>query len=110
MYLKHCNHTQARSTGKTLLLLSYKALNDKAPQYIKELVVPYVSKRTNLRSQEKYLLTEKRSQLVSCGKKCFSFVAPKLWNGLPMDIKRAPSVNIFKKALKTYLFQKAYYS
>ena len=34
--------------------------------------------------------------------------APKLWNDLPLFIRNISSVNAFKKALKTHLFQKAF--
>ena len=34
--------------------------------------------------------------------------APKLWNDLPIFIRNISSVNAFKKALKTHLFQKAF--
>ena len=35
-------------------------------------------------------------------------LAPKLWNDLPLFIRNISSVNAFKKALKTHLFQKAF--
>ena len=34
--------------------------------------------------------------------------APKLWNDLPLFIRNISSVNVFKKALETHLFQKAF--
>ena len=43
-----------------VLLLVYKALNGPAPKYIKELLVPYKSRR-HLRSEAKGLLDEPRS-------------------------------------------------
>lgn len=38
--------------------------------------------------------------------KCVAFVnyAPKLWSILPIDIREASSLNIFKRKLKIYLF------
>ena len=91
-----------------LLLLTYKAYTDQAPLYIKELLQPYVPNRSELRSSNKCLLKVPKSNLVSCGNRCFSFVAPKLWNSLPMEIKYSKSLDSFKSALKTFLFGKAY--
>ena len=47
---------------------------------------------------------------LSISTKCRSFymAAPKLWNDLPLFIRNISSVNAFKKALKTHLFQKAF--
>ena len=38
------------------------------------------------------------------GERAFAASAPKLWNALPLSIKNAPSVAVFKKLLKTHLF------
>ena len=32
-------------------------------------------------------------------------VAPKLWNGIPLQIRQSPSVDVFKKRLKSHLFE-----
>ena len=40
------------------------------------------------------------------GERAFSFCGSKLWNDLPSSIKQATSVDIFKKDLKTFLFNK----
>jgi hypothetical protein len=37
--------------------------------------------------------------------RAFSVSAPKLWNELPLDIKCSPSIDTFKRNLKTYLFK-----
>ena len=34
--------------------------------------------------------------------------APQLWNSLPYAVRSSPSLASFKKALKTFLFQKAF--
>ena len=103
----HWLPVQYRVTFK-ILLFTYKALNDIAPGYLKELLHVYVPGRSNLRSSSKFLLTVPRSRLVSCGDKSFSVAAPSLWNSLPLHIRLAQSVDSFKKLLKTYLFQMAF--
>ena len=89
-----------------ILSLTYKALNDQAPTYISDLLVPYVSTR-KLRSADKYQLHVPKCNL-KYGERSFSHAAPKLWNELPVSIKRAQSYQCFKKLLKTYLFKKAF--
>ena len=44
------------------------------------------------------------------GTRSFSAAAPKLWNGLPVELRQATSLNGFKSRLKTYLFKKYFYS
>ena len=39
------------------------------------------------------------------GDKAFSVCAPKLWNSLPLDLRKSPSLTGFKKGLKTCLFR-----
>jgi len=35
-----------------------------------------------------------------------AIVGPKWWNGLPLNLKTAKNENVFRKNLKTYLFQR----
>ncbi|CAH3137338.1 unnamed protein product, partial [Pocillopora meandrina] len=42
------------------------------------------------------------------GDRSFTCAAPKLWNELPLDIRSARTVNIFKAKLKTHLFRSAF--
>ena len=91
-----------------ILLLTYKALNDQAPDYLKELLNQYTPGRCNLRSSGKSLLVIPRSRLVSSGDRSFRVAAPALWNVLPLDIRMAPNVEIFKRLLKTHIFTLAF--
>ena len=87
-----------------LLLLCYKSLNGHGPEYLKELLVPYVPART-LRSSNASILVEPRSTMKTYGDRAFGSVAPRLWNKLPATVKERPSVDSFKKALKTHMFK-----
>ena len=91
-----------------ILLLTYKALNGHAPQYLSALISKYVPPRP-LRSEDQYLLTSPRWLLETFGKRAFSKAAPTLWNPLPLSVKQAPSIDSFKTRLKTYLFNKAFW-
>ena len=38
----------------------------------------------------------------------FSVAAPRLWNNLPNSLKDSPSIEQFKKGLKTHLFSNGF--
>ncbi len=89
-----------------ILLMTYKALNGLAPQYLSELLSHYSPPRP-LRSQNsgrlKYL--EYQNQLRG---RSFSFLASKLWNNLPNTVREADTLCQFKSRLKTHLFNLTY--
>ena len=41
----------------------------------------------------------------SYGRRTFAYNAPRLWNALPLHIRTEESLDVFKKAVKTLLFQ-----
>ena len=84
-----------------ILSITYKTLNNQAPPYICELLVPYVSCR-KLRSADQFQLRITKCNL-KYGERSFSNTALRLWNEIPVVIKRAQSYQCFKKMLKTYL-------
>ena len=90
-----------------ILLLTYKALNGQAPEYITSMLTHYKPSRA-LRSEDRYLLVTPKHRLVGFGKRAFTTAAPTLWNPLPLDLKSSPSVDSFKRGLKTHLFRAAY--
>ena len=87
-----------------ILLKTFKCLNQLAPSYLSDLLIHYRPSRT-LRSSDKELLVQPRCHLKTYGERAFSFIAPKLWNTLPLSIKRCNSADSFKSTLKTYLFR-----
>ena len=90
-----------------ILLLTYKALNGLAPDYIKDLLKYNDSRRTR-RSLNNRLLDEPRRNLKAYGERAFSVSAPRLWNKLPLQIGLSSSEAVFKANLKTYLFKCAF--
>jgi hypothetical protein len=90
-----------------ILLITYKALCNQAPGYIRTMLEPYTPVRS-LRSSDKSLLVIPKTRLVTYGDRSFSHAAPTLWNKLPIDIRNSSSVQMFKGKLKTYLFKQAY--
>ena len=85
-----------------IMLLTYKALNGLAPDYIKDLL-KYNDSRRTLRSSNNRLLDEPRANLKTYGERAFSVAAPRLWNKLPLKIRLLSSEAVFKANLKTYL-------
>ncbi|XP_025758871.1 uncharacterized protein LOC112843875, partial [Oreochromis niloticus] len=90
-----------------ILLLTYKVLNNQAPSYLNDLVVPYHPIRA-LRSCTAGLLVVPRVFKSRMGGRAFSFQAPLLWNQLPVWIRETDTISTFKIRLKTFLFAKAY--
>ena len=86
-----------------VLLLTYKALNGLALNYLKELVVPYCPPRS-LRSQSAGLLVIPRISKSTTEGRALCYRAPLLWNNLPASIWGADTLFIFKSRLKTFLF------
>ncbi|CAJ0918399.1 unnamed protein product [Ranitomeya imitator] len=89
------------------LTMTYKAIHNLSPPYICDLVSRYLPTR-NLRSSQDLLLY---SPLISSSHnriQDFSRVSPLLWNPLPQDIRLSPTIETFKKNLKTHLFRQAY--
>ena len=87
-----------------ILLLTYKALNDEGPEYLRELLIP----SKGLRSRERLELQKPATKLVNYGDRSFSKAAPVLWNSLPVELRKSKSTNTFKKNLKTHLFTLAF--
>jgi hypothetical protein len=88
-----------------ILLLTFKALNGLAPEYIRDMIEPYNPTRS-LRSENMKRLCQPATRLKTYGDRSFSCAAPHLWNKLPLEIRQSPSVETFKSKLKTYLFRK----
>ncbi len=90
-----------------ILLLAYKALNDLAPAYLTNLLSHYNPTRS-LRSQNSGLLVVPRIAKSTKGGRTFSYLAPKLWNSLPDNVRDADTLSLFKSRLKTHLFSQAF--
>ena len=90
-----------------IMLLTYKALNQLAPQYITDLLQPYTPAH-GLRSANLNLLAVPKSNLTSYGDRSFAKIAPVYWNSLPDGIRNARTLGEFKSLLKTHLFNDAY--
>ena len=87
-----------------LLTIVFKCLNDKAPAYLKNLLVLNGNRR-GLRSEndiQRLVVPLVRNKTFAA--RSFSVLGPTWWNQLPNTIKASQTVEQFKKLLKTHLF------
>ena len=78
-----------------------------APPYLSELLHHYAPVRC-LRSADQLLLEVPRSKRKLRGERAFSTAGPKLWNYLPLHIRQALSLSIFKTHPKTHFYSLAF--
>ncbi|XP_061485295.1 uncharacterized protein LOC133385720 isoform X1 [Rhineura floridana] len=93
-----------------VLVLTYKALHGMGPQYLVERVSQYETTRT-LRSTSKALLrvpSHQEAWRMVTRNRAFSVVAPELWNGLPDEVRLAPTLLSFRRQVKTFLYSQAF--
>ena len=82
-----------------ILLITYKSINNMAPQYLCELVSIRKSSR-KFRSSSQILLQVPVSWLKSYGDCAFSVTALSLWNRLPADIRNVSFLEFVLSVLK----------
>jgi len=88
-----------------ILLLVYKIVNNiSPPDYLVSLISPYIPARTLRSSSRTSLLTTPRVRR-AIGARAFRSIAPNLWNELQDSLRQAPTLVMFKRSLKTHLFQ-----
>ena len=61
--------------------------------------------RPGLRSSSDTSILQVPRSNTSSGDNAFMSYAPNVWNALPLPIRQAPSLETFKKVLKTHLFK-----
>jgi len=94
-----------------LCITVYNGLNQRAPTYIRELVVPVSSwsSTTRLRSASGRDVVKPRTR-IKFGERGFSFAGPAAWNSLPAEVKSSSSLNTFKARLKAELLKESFVS
>ncbi|KAK3568489.1 hypothetical protein QTP86_008542 [Hemibagrus guttatus] len=86
------------------LMLAYKAKNGPAPSYLKALVTPHTVPRSLRSASTARLVPPSVREKGRHTSRLFSVLAPRRWNELPIGIRTAESLTVFKRQLKTYLF------
>ena len=83
-----------------ILLLTFKCIHGLAPTDLRDLISIKSSSLYNLRSTGKLLLDHpKGKMLTTLGARSFSAAAPILWNGLPVELRQATSLNKLVKGV-----------
>jgi hypothetical protein len=89
-----------------LATLSYNIRSTGQPFYLRELVSDYQPVRT-LRSSSKHLLTANVA-VTALASRGFRHSAVATWNSLPVSIRGSSNIDVFKRSIKTHLFNTAY--
>src|SRR5258706_390485 len=88
-----------------LAVLTYKVRSTSPPLYLSSLLSDRpASCSMTLRSACRPVLQVDNARTVY-GSRAFHIAAPTVWNRLPVDVIRSPSIMVFKKHLKTFLFE-----
>ena len=88
-----------------LAVLVYRCLHGLAPHYLSDYFQHVAfSNRRRLRSSSSSLLLIRQTRLITVGDRAFPVAGSRLWNSLPHVITSAPTLAVFRKGLKTYLF------
>ena len=87
----------------------FKYVSGVAPDYLGNLCAKAseVSSRSRLRSAIHGMMLVPRSRLVVGGRR-FEVAGPVVWNSLKMDMRMISSYPVFRRRLKTVLFDMAY--
>ena len=90
-----------------IICLTFKVLKKDTPCYLRDLLFVRDVGRP-LRNENCFNLYQPIPKTKYYGERAFSICSPKLWNGLPTDLRSLDSFDRFKSQLKTYLFKIAY--
>uniref|UniRef100_A0A3P9K8W2 Reverse transcriptase domain-containing protein n=1 Tax=Oryzias latipes TaxID=8090 RepID=A0A3P9K8W2_ORYLA len=90
-----------------ILLIVFKTVHGLGPSFISDLLLDYEPPRA-LRSSGAGLLMVPRVKTKNHGEASFRHYGPRLWNSLSEDVRASSSVEVFKKKLKTHLFNLAF--
>ena len=89
-----------------IALLMYKSVKGIAPEYLSDIVI--TPHRRRLRSTTELKLPVIKSRTAQVHKCLFASMGPRIWNGLPKNLKEAASIEQFKSLMKTHLFKLCY--
>ena len=91
------------SNSKKKLISAKATLHPGRPPYLSDLLQHHQPARS-LRSSSSHQLSVLRHNITFA----FRFSAPRVWNSLPVSIRKSQSLPTFRRHLKTFYFQSAY--
>jgi hypothetical protein len=98
-----------RADHKTAVMI-FKALHGIAPSYLCDMICkvpqPIRYLRSSATNDNKLIVPYTKCKTFAA--RSFSVYGPKLWNSLPVDLRRTESLEVFKKKLKYTLFNRAF--
>ena len=94
---------RARISHKTACLC-FNAITSSTPAYLSDLLHLYSPSQSLYSSADTSLLKFPLYKCKTKGDHAFSYFGPSVWNSLPLHIKNATTIDTFRSALKTYLF------
>ena len=87
--------------------LVFRSLHGLAPSYLRDLIRPVSVTRRGLRSQTKACILEVPfTRRKTFADRAFSTYGPRTWNLLPEDLRSIMDYQLFKKKLKTHMFNR----
>ena len=103
--MKQCHFlpVNARIEFKICVIV-YKCLNNQAPAYLQQLLLPKLSLESLRVHDDKLLLYKPKLDNRNYKNRRFSTIAPDLWNKLPLELRNCASLTTFISKLKTHLF------
>ena len=84
-------------------MLVYKTVNNLAPSYMYELIILAENGFYNLRSKTHKDLLLSYTPRTRYFKDTFQYYAMKIWNSIPIEIRKNENIKSFKTNYKTYL-------
>ena len=82
-----------------ILLLVYKSINGTSSKNIE------LEFKSNTCREDDFLKLKLHFFKTKYGKRTFKYNAPRLWNALPVHIRKVENIDVFKKMVKTLLIQ-----
>ena len=84
-------------------ILLYKIFNNQSPSYLQDLFICQTSNAYTLRSESNFdlRLPKHRTNLF---KNSLQYSGVHIWNSLPLNIRCAPSLPVFKRNVEKYIF------
>ena len=93
-----------------LCTMVYRCLNGVASKYLAGdfTRVSDISSRQRLRSASSLDLIVPATNRSTLGDRAFPVAGSRAWNSLPTDVRSANSLSVFRRRLKTFLFQQSF--
>ena len=84
---------------RTLAIETFKVLYGLSPPLLNEV---FVERNCNYNLRENNFLKRRRVNSVRYGTESVSFLAPKIWDTLPKEVKNSETLNAFKAKIKNW--------